>query len=116
MRCDPTSRIERTGGDSWCLTAPGALVQVMDRSQTNAGLEGKWEIFSEYKHLNKGQPCFPKCSNLKRKTSQVMPVLEAESHEEPAKPGRGQPLPHGPWYPAQPKTSLLLEPPDLSCV
>lgn len=35
----------------------------MDYSQTNVVSEGRWEIFSEYKHLNKGQPCFPNISN-----------------------------------------------------
>lgn len=37
--------------------------QVMDCSKTNAVSGGRWDIFSENKPLNKGQPCFPNTSN-----------------------------------------------------
>lgn len=37
--------------------------QVMDCSKTNAISGGRWDIFSENKPLNKGQPCFPNTSN-----------------------------------------------------
>lgn len=37
--------------------------QVIDCSKTNAVSGGRWDIFSENKPLNKGQPCFPNTSN-----------------------------------------------------